>query len=137
MLTLSTGWLTPDSAQRMPGTGRVLLPTGLLWDCLRTPARLGVPVLNRLLADPADHALLGPVLWDDEADVLYWLVQRRHTDDYPAGVTLLRPGTWILAPDAGDVSIRQACWIHLPDGERLSGPAWLAAALRGRRAAVC
>nr|WP_134006478.1 hypothetical protein [Streptomyces sp. 846.5] len=134
VLTISTGWLAPDGASNLTCSRSVLLPVGVRRDCLRTSAGLGMPVLERLLAEPADADQLGPVLWDHEQGVLYWLIQPGACDHYPAGVELLRAGTWIVAPDAGDIAVDRGCWLHLPDQHILSGPAWLAAALRSQHA---
>jgi len=126
-------WLIPAGAD---WSGPVLLlPVGVDWDCARTPAALGMPVLDRLLAEPCDAAMLGPVLWDREADLLYWPVQRGASDHYPAGVDLLRAGAWIGVPGSDGALSSRAVWLHLPDRAQCTPPVWLAAALDTARPA--
>jgi hypothetical protein len=105
-----------------------LWPVGRLWDALRTPVAVGMPVLDRLLADPDDAALLGPVLWDRVAGHLYWLLAPGASDTYPRTAVLLPAGSWLAAPPVVGRS-RRVVWLHLPDCPRLTGPVWLAAAL--------
>jgi len=126
--TLSANWLMPTEG--LPLDRRtVLLPCGILFDAVRTPDVLGMPVLDRLLAEPADADVLGPVLWDQRGGLLYWLVSPGATDDYPDGARLLRRGAWISVPPPYGEATRDAAWLHLPEQRIVTGPAWLSAAL--------
>lgn len=130
MNTLSANWLLP--AEGVPLHRRtVLLPCGTLFDAVRTPDSLGMPVLDRLLAEPDDADQLGPVLWDQRGGLLYWLVSPGATDDYPDGARLLGPGAWISVPPPYGEATRDAKWLHLPEQRIVTGPAWLASALNG------
>lgn len=127
VLTLTTAWLAPLDASRSGDTSMELWPVGTDWDVLRTPERLGQPVLKRLLADPQDAALVGPVLWDRGCGVLYWFLSPGATDCYPLEARLLARGTSLAVPISGRA--RTVHWLHLPDREHLTGPVWLASAL--------
>lgn len=129
MFTLATGWFTPAQTAGDPTLPVMLMPAGILWDAVRTPLALGMPVLERLLADPDDAPQVGPVLYDGERGLLYWLVQAGATDTYPEPARLLAAGWWIVTPALMYDRSRTARWIHLPCERVLTGPAWLAAAL--------
>lgn len=129
MLTLSAAWLVPAGSTFSKGGRTRLLPAGGMWDAVRTSESLGMPVLERLLADPDDAALLGPVLWDGCRQLLYWLVSPGSSDSYPETARLLGAGSWIAAPLTAGDSTADACWVHLPDHPIVTGPAWLASAL--------
>lgn len=133
MTTLSAAWLLPADPEDPFDGGAVLLSCGgPLFNAVRTPDALGKPVLDRILANPADADQLGPVLWDERGGLLYWLVSPGHSDDYPDGAALLSAGTWISVPPPYGEATRDAAWIHLPKQRIVSGPAWLAAALRAQ-----
>ena len=134
MLSPATpGWLIPAEAKTQGN--RWLLPAGPLWDAVRTPVTLGLPVVERLREHPADWAQLGPVLWDDRRDWLYWLVSPGHSDTYPEQARLLGAGSLIGAPLYAGQRLADAGWLHLPEQRIVSGPAWLAAAL-GEQASI-
>lgn len=124
---LTTDWLAPAAAQPSGNPAVDLWPAGTDWDALRTPEWMGRPVLDQLLADGHDAALLGPVLWDRRAGYLYWLVAPGASDNYPDGARLLSHGSWLGAPICADVTAVR--WRHLPAAEQLTPPAWLAVAL--------
>jgi hypothetical protein len=126
---LSAYWLTPAGAVPARGGRVLLLPCGVLFDAVRTPVALGMPVLNRLLAESDDAELLGPVLWDGYRDLLYWLVSPGATDDYPDEAKLLGVGAWVAAPLPFGRATKDAAWLHLPEQRIVTGPAWLSAAL--------
>jgi hypothetical protein len=119
----------PANTERSEDGLPVLLPAGVLWDAVRTPVDLGMPVLRRLLADAKDAQLVGPVLLDDGAGCLYWFVSPGASDSYPLEAQLLGDGWWIAAPDVACGSSYRAAWAHLPAHPIVSGAAWLAAAL--------
>lgn len=135
-VTLNASWLMPADSD-LPQQGRpplprgdvVLMPAGQLWDAVRTPLALGLPVLRRLLADEDDAHLLGPVLVDQVRGWLYWFISPGASDDWPDGVRLLVAGSWLGAPPSAFEMTPDAEWLHLPDHPVVSGPAWLAAAL--------
>lgn len=121
-------WLGPAPAST-PGTSTALLPVSSSRPVLRVPDALGMPVVARLLGDCDDRLLLGPVLHHRLSRVTYWHVAPGATDEYPPGCRLLAADAYIAVPAPGAAFCTVARWIHLPDRERLSGPAWLAAAL--------
>lgn len=128
MLTLATPtWLIPDGIN--PRGIRWVLPAGHLWDAVRTPTALGRPVLDHLLDTWGDFTQLGPVLEDARGEWLYWLVSPGSSDTYPPGVRFLSTGAWISAPVFTEQAQGDAAWVHLPQEEILTGPAWLAAAI--------
>lgn len=129
MSTLSANWLLPAEGELPPDRRTVLLACGTLFDAVRTPVLLGMPVLERLLADPTDADQLGPVLWDQRGGLLYWLVSPGATDDYPDGARLLGAGAWISVPPPYGHASKDAAWLHLPEQRIVTGPAWLSAAL--------
>lgn len=129
MLSLGTSWLMPANTELSKDGRPALLPAGVLWDAVRTPVALGMPVLERLLADTADAEQLGPVLLDDGAACLYWLVSPGSSDAYPDEAHLMGAGWWIAAPDELSQGTYRAAWVHLPEHPIVTGPAWLAAAL--------
>ena len=131
MTTLPVHWLTPLGATFAVDGRMVMLPVGEMWDVVKTPAPLAMPVLERLLADPEDAAQLGPVLFDARRELLYWLVSPGASDDYPPHATLLTAGAWIAAPLPWGEPLRDACWLHLPQDPIVTGPAWLSAAFDG------
>lgn len=128
-MTLSAHWLTPLGATFAEDGRMVMLPVGAMWDVVKTPSPLAIPVLERLLADPDDTAVLGPVLLDARRELLYWLVSPNSTDSYPPHATLLRAGAWIAAPMPWSEPLDDAAWAYLPQYPIVTGPAWLAAAL--------
>lgn len=132
MTTLSANWLLPLEDELPADRSTVLLACGTLFDAVRTPSILGMPVLNRLLATTDDADLLGPVLWDQRGALLYWLVSPGASDNYPDGARLLSTGSWISAPAPYGHATRDAAWLHLPEQHIVSGPAWLSAALNWR-----
>lgn len=132
IVTLSAGWLTPKGASPMRGERTQLLPAGVLWDAVRTPISLGLPVLHRLKASPADAAQLGPVLRDHADGRLYWLIQPGTTGGWPEGVRVLTTGSWLVTPRSVFDQTCRVRWAHLPDQRIISGAAWLAAALTDR-----
>lgn len=134
--TLNASWLIPQQSHRSrKGRSRVvhgdvvLMPAGVLWDAVRTPLNLGMPVLGRLLAHEDDAELLGPVLADRMRGWLYWLISPGCTDDWPDWARLLGADSWLGAPTTAFAPTPDATWLHLPDQRIVSGPAWLAAAL--------
>jgi hypothetical protein len=131
---LSASWITPPSTEEPKSEDRTLaLPAGVLWDAVRTPSSLGMPVLRRLLQRPADSALLGPVLLDDRGGWMYWLVSPGSSDDYPPQVALRTAGSWIIAPLPYLHRAYRARWVYLPKQRIVSPPAWLAAALNSQQ----
>jgi hypothetical protein len=130
-------WLVPDSATVSPDRRIRMLPAGVLWDVLRTPEDLALPVLARLLADEDDRALLGPVLRDERARTVHWLVSRGHTAGtapvWPEGCALRGVGGWLAVPSPKNPHSKLA-WLHLPEPGTLTPPPWLAAALADQHA---
>jgi hypothetical protein len=132
LAALDSGWPVPAGTSRRATGQLVLLRAGVLWDAVRTPIDVGLPVLYRLVADPDDRALLGPVLADRQRGWLYWLVSPGASDDWPDDVRLLRTESWLAAPRFAFSITPHAAWVHLPGQHVVSGPAWLAAVLRRR-----
>ena len=62
-----------------------------------------------------------------------WLLRPGSTDDYPDGCRLLAPGTWLPLPHPQHTA-HSLAWLHLPDSDVLTSPAWLAAALNNHLA---
>lgn len=125
---LTPDWLLQSATTRDEDACAVLLAAGVTWDAVRTPAAMGRPVLDRILASPDDAAQLGPVLEDTLDGALYWLVSPGSTGSYPDSVRLLRTGSWIAVPAPGAARSRSV-WVHLPQGRNLTSAAWLATAL--------
>ena len=121
-------WLVPGRVGA-GGDERVwVLPAGMLWDAVRTPEEVALPVLGQLLADGGDRRRLGPVLLDNRSHQVHWLVSPGHSASYPAQCRLIGAGGWLAVPGPGGALGRLA-WLHLPEPGTLSAPAWLAAAL--------
>lgn len=129
LTTLTTAWLAPLDATPSGSPAMDLWPVGSEWDVLRTPEWLGRPVLERLLAEPQDADLVGPVLWDRSSPALYWFLAPGATDSYPLQARLLARGTSLVVPISASDWGARVHWLHLPDREQLTGPAWLASAL--------
>lgn len=127
---LSPSWLAPVGSSRSGSPSLDLWPVGRSWDVLRTPERLALPVLDRLQNEPDDNARLGPVLWDCRSEVVYWLLARGASASYPPGARLLPSGSWLAVPASTGRQGTYAHWLHLPEQPLLTGPAWLAHALR-------
>ena len=121
-------WLLPPGVVAAPDRPVVIAQTGHTWDALVTPETLALPVLVRLHADERDRRLLGPVLHDADARTVYWLLRPGSSDTYPDGCRLLPPETWLPLPHPKRCA-RSLAWLHLPQPDTLSSPAWLAAAL--------
>lgn len=131
IVTLSTGWLTPAASEPSPGGRIMLMPAGDLWDAVRTSRAVGDPILERAKRDPGQSALLGPVLRDQTAGHLYWLIPTGSAAVWPQGVRLLARGASVAGPlTAFDQSARLV-WSHLPDYPIYTSAGWLAKALRG------
>ena len=121
-------WLLPPGVVAGPDRPVVIAQTGRTWDALCTPETLALPVLVRLHADDRDRMRLGPVLHDADARAVYWLLRPGSSADYPDSCRLLLSGTWLPLPHP-QRSARSLAWLHLPDTDTLTPPAWLAAAL--------
>lgn len=132
---MSAGWLMPAGVAARTRHRMVLLPAGVTWDAVRTPLSYR-PVLERLVADDHDRALLGPVLADTARSYLYWFIAPGATGDWPDDALLLRTGSWLAAPRSVYDITPDARWMHLPDHPLVSGPVWLAAALDTTRRAA-
>lgn len=124
-------WLMPPGLQG-GAEGTVLAPAGQLWDAVSTSVEAGMPVLDRLLADPDDRLFVGPVVGDALRGVMHWLVAPGASADYPEGCALLAGGARVVLPESAGEGVPCATWLHLPTHRVLSGPAWLAAALSPR-----
>lgn len=119
-----------------PDVSTVLVTVGGDRPVVRIPDGLALPVLKRLLAHAADRALLGPVLHHPRSGATYWWVQRGATPDYPTDCRLLANRTAIPVPAPGSRPCTVAEWLHMPERQRLTGPAWLAGALQVQEALV-
>ena len=125
---LTPDWLLQSTTTRDEDVCAIVLAAGATWDAVRTPAAMGRPVLDRILASPDDAAQLGPVLEDTLDGALYWLVSPGSSDDYPGGVRLLGTGSWIAVP-APEATRSRSVWVHLPEQRIVTSAPWLATAL--------
>lgn len=124
-------WLLPGASC---GASRatILLQVGTTAHALRCPQELAQPALERLLADPQDRVLLGPVLHHPHSGTVYWWVRPGASATYPDGCRLLDRPASVPAPTAGPGAVfcTVATWLHLPaKAGILTGPVWLASAL--------
>ncbi|MFC1411049.1 hypothetical protein ACEZCY_19155 [Streptacidiphilus sp. N1-12] len=127
---LSPSWLIPPGAEQQQGEHlTALLPTGVLWDAVRTRLAPGVVLLDQFLTRPEDRDRLGPVLQDLRGGWLYWLIAPGSSDTWPRGTELLSTGGWLRVPASERNTGREASWAYLPSIRRLTGAAWLATAL--------
>ena len=126
-------WLMSAYDEYPPRSSVVLLAAGYAWEAVRTPQGLGLATAERLLADPDDRTLLGPVLHSRRSACLYWLIRPGSTADYPHGCQHLGVGNWIAAPCDRALHPDTVRWLHLPEPGILTSAAWLAAALHDTR----
>jgi len=122
-----SGWPIPENSEASVDHRVRMLTCGVEWDALRTPEKLALPVLARLLADADDCGQLGPVLRDERSSTVYWLVTTGHTATYPDGCLLRSTGAWLAVPNPINPHSKLA-WLHLPARPAFTPPPWLAAA---------
>ena len=122
-------WLMSAYDEYPPRSSVILLATGYEWDAVRTPEEMGLATAERLLADPDDRRLVGPVLHSKRSGHLHWLIRTGSTANYPDGCLHLGVGNWIAAPGMHALHPDTVRWLHLPEPGVLTPAAWLAAAL--------
>lgn len=115
--------------------GIVLLPAGRRWDVLILPGELGYPtldVLTRLIDRP------GPVLSDfGDARMGFFVEPGTVARWLGTGVRGAGPGTWIVVPYPGRVTVSGVRWLITPDGSgTLTDPTLLELAMHEAAAAA-